>query len=117
MEEYIQGQQEHHQQPGHIASSAYAYNDSEKPDVAGAIGGIPSSTAEGAVMCGILPQDERGDYIDYANEEEFPPLPLPDEYWTYDDEAQNYYHVDLEEDGSENKIWYPRELLEAHRAE
>lgn len=116
-EEYIQEQQDHLQHPGPMSSSTYAYNYSEKPEIADTIGASPSNTAEEAIMCGIFPQDEGGDYIDYANEEDFPPLPLPDEYWTYDAGAQNYYHMTLEEDGSESKVWYPREFLEAHRDE
>ncbi|KAK6829746.1 hypothetical protein PG987_010330 [Apiospora arundinis] len=42
-------------------------------------------------------------------------IAVPDDYWTYDEEAGNYYHIDEEEDGTETKIWYPEEFLAAHK--
>ncbi|KAK6860691.1 hypothetical protein PG995_004327 [Apiospora arundinis] len=55
--------------------------------------------------------DEDGGDTHEVDEEEYPDLPFPDDYWTYDAEAKNYYHTDREEDGRETKIWYPLEFL------
>ncbi|KAK8072967.1 hypothetical protein PG996_006315 [Apiospora saccharicola] len=50
---------------------------------------------------------------DYSNEDVYPILEFPDDYWTYDDKAGNYYHMDRE-DGKETKVWYPEEFLKSH---
>ncbi|KAK8103516.1 uncharacterized protein PG998_010549 [Apiospora kogelbergensis] len=59
--------------------------------------------------------DSDRDIISYADEDDYPPLPFPDEYWTYDAEVENYYLIDPGEDGRETKIWYPLEFLESHK--
>jgi hypothetical protein len=35
---------------------------------------------------------------------------FPDNYWTYDDEAKWYFHIDEEDDGTKTKIWYPTQF-------
>jgi hypothetical protein len=37
-------------------------------------------------------------------------LPFPDDYWIYDETAGNYYHVEVEDDGTETISWYPLEF-------
>ena len=39
-------------------------------------------------------------------------MPFPDDYWTYDKQRRNYFHIDVEEDGTKTTIWYPEEFLE-----
>ncbi|KAK8121770.1 hypothetical protein PG984_010440 [Apiospora sp. TS-2023a] len=71
-----------------------------------------------AALRNIFKDGENGsNEIDYANENMYPILPFPDDYWIYDFEAKNYYHVDLEDDGKEIKIWYPEEFLESNQHE
>ncbi|KAK8133177.1 hypothetical protein PG999_001350 [Apiospora kogelbergensis] len=60
-------------------------------------------------------QDSDECIIGYKDEDDYPPLPFPDEYWTYDNEAENYYHIDQGEDGRETKVWYPLEFLKSHK--
>ncbi|KAK8850928.1 hypothetical protein PGQ11_013407 [Apiospora arundinis] len=79
------------------------------------VGGAPRISAEDTSP---LRKSDYGEYSDEdggdtyeVNEEEYPDLPFPDDYWTYDAEAKNYYHTDREEDGRETKIWYPLEFL------
>ncbi|KAK8075755.1 hypothetical protein PG997_010418 [Apiospora hydei] len=115
MEEHIREQHEYHQQPTSISSPAHDYIYSGETHITGGIGDVPRSMAGEAVACGSFPTNEGGRYIDYTSEAEVPILPFPDDYWTYDAERQNYYHIDLEDDGSTTKIWYPPEFLEAHR--
>ncbi|KAK7961675.1 uncharacterized protein PG986_002500 [Apiospora aurea] len=66
---------------------------------------------EGAPRAGREECDQHNDKVNHADEDEKLLLPFPDDYWTYDNEAKKYFHVDREEDGQETKVWYPLEFL------
>ena len=38
------------------------------------------------------------------------PLGFANDYWTWDPEEENFYHIDVEDDGMEVTVWYPREF-------
>lgn len=72
-------------------------------------------TSKSTLVCGgSAVGEDVPNKLDYANEDVYPELPFPDDYWTYDPEFDNYYHIDREEDGHETKVWYPEEFLLSH---
>ncbi|KAK7994512.1 hypothetical protein PG991_016100 [Apiospora marii] len=75
----------------------------------------PRAVPRDDTACGNSPRVDGNADTDFADKEEFPLLPFPDDYWTYDKEADNYYHIGHENNGQQTKVWYPREFLEAHR--
>lgn len=40
-------------------------------------------------------------------------IPFPDDFWTWSDERQNYFHIRTEPDGTEETIWYPDDFRSA----
>ncbi|KAK7999402.1 hypothetical protein PG990_012002 [Apiospora arundinis] len=113
LQEQVQGQHEIDPQPHDVLTPTHAPISSKIQDASATVGRPPSS----ANACDCLRKDHVGGEVDFADKEEFPPVPYPDEYWTYDKKAGNYYHSELGPDGKETREWYPQRLLDAHKEE
>ncbi|KAK8017020.1 hypothetical protein PG993_015209 [Apiospora rasikravindrae] len=103
---HVRGREYPQEQDAYILSArTRAYSRSEK-------GNAPTAgSIEGAPCAGTEEYDKNNGNTSYPDEDDYPPLPFPDAYWTYDAEAENYFHVDREEDGQESRVWYPLEFL------
>ncbi|KAI3325940.1 hypothetical protein HD806DRAFT_520662 [Xylariaceae sp. AK1471] len=60
----------------------------------------------GNEVCGVA-TDATSQIHDYSHSESGD-LTFPDDYWTWDDVIQNYFHEDIRTDGQRTKVWYPR---------